>query len=349
MNNESMVYLNKVFSDLKVKSCPLMTGIVADSTNFNQQLTFFDGNNSDSGCSCSCDCGCGCNCSCNCNCGGTSPIDGDDDLNYVVESTEVIISDFDLACPSELSACNVTVDGMPVDGLDFFNERYMAGTNNLMSKISDCTCMERGLSTKAYLLICNVGNWNAKLTIAVRGSVFGCGSCRRFKLLMTTKDGYYVNVPGLSTFAASSICLPCTTGGIAPVINFSFHADGTLLNPEITSDPQTGGQCGLRLTGCLITEPIAEVQVTRQTLFRTNAESVNVPCDDIDKCREFPGVCGEDDDFGSATAVRNKCCEEECEPQKDDSGCGCCGNSSSGRNSRRSISCQYNGFNGFNF
>ncbi len=347
MNCESMVYLNKVFSDLRVKSCPLMTGITADSANFNQQLTFYDANSSSK--DCSCDCGC-CSCNCNCSCGGAMPLEPDEDMNFVIESTEVVIGDFDLADPAGLSSCNVTVDGMPVDGLDFFNERYMAGTNNLMSKVSDCTCMEKGLPTKAYLLICNVGNWNARLTIAVRGSVFSCGSCKRFKLVMTTKDGYYVNVPGLSTFAASSICLPCTTGGIAPVINFSFHADGNLLNPEITYDPQSGGQCGLRLTGCLITEPIAEIQVTRQTLFKTNAESVSVPCDDLDKCRENAGICGEDDGFGSANSIRNKCCECEekpAPPQPEPSACGCC--TTPGTGARKSISCQYNGFNGFNF
>ena len=56
MNNESMVYLTKVFSDLQAKSCPLMTEITANAANFNQQLTFFD--------DCDCNNGCGCGCGC---------------------------------------------------------------------------------------------------------------------------------------------------------------------------------------------------------------------------------------------------------------------------------------------
>lgn len=354
-----MVYLTKVFSDLQAKSCPLMTEITANAANFNQQLTFYDDCDCNNGCGNSCGCGCNCNCGCGC---GTNNIEIDEDANFAIETTQVIVSDFDLVCPHELEPCNVTVDGMPVDGLDFFNERYMAGTNDLMTRISDCTCMERGLPTKGYFLICNAGPWKAKLTIAVTGTVFGCGGSKRFKLCMTTKNEVFVNIPGTSTFAASSICLPCTTGGIAPVINFSFGAEGSLLNPCLTADPC--GQCNLMLTGCLVVEPEVDVQVTRQTLFRTSAETVNVPCDDIARCR----TCG--DDNGNVVAVTNKCCgpdhghdhecgcgcDDDCRPEVP--ACGCCGtttttgNSGCGGNSRnsgRSISCQFNGYNGCNF
>lgn len=331
-----MVYLTKVFSDLQAKSCPLMTEINANAANFTQQLTYFDNCDCDNGCNC----GCGCNCCCGC---PTNTIEIDEDANFAIETTEVIISDFDLVCPQELDACNVTVDGMPVDGLDFFNERYMAGTNDLMTRISDCSCMERGLPTKGYLLICNAGPWKAKLTIAVTGTVFGCGGSKRFRLCMTTRNEVYVNIPGTSTFALSSICLPCTTGGIAPVINFSFGADGSLLNPCLTVDPS--GSCNLNLTGCLVVEPVVDVQVTRQTLFTTTAETVNVPCDDIAKCRSC------DFDSGNAVAVANKCCGpvREAEPEEPSS-CGCCGGGNTSAQGRgRSVTAQFNGFNGCNF
>ena len=372
MNNESMVYLNKVFSDLRIGSCPLMSELTATSASFDQQLTFFEPADHDCQCGGNCNCGDCCKCCC-CKCGSSAvPLDLDDDLNFVIDSTEVIITDFDLENPSCLRTCNVTVDGIPVDDLEVFNERYMAGTNELMSRVGDCACMERGLPTKTFFLISGAGSWEARMSIIVRGSVFGCGACRRFKLVMNTRSGVFIDIPGTSTFATSELCLPCTTGGIAPVINFSFLAKATLLNPTLVIN--AGDSCSVTLRGCLITEPAADVQVTRQTLFRTDAQSVNIPCDDLERCRQAPGTCenGEDDD-SNAFQLRNRCCTNErdggrdtCEEKEHSCGCGCkedhhkdkCDNddrcsdecSARGRErNRRSISCQFNGRNGCSF
>lgn len=326
MCNETMVYLDKIFSNHTANSCPLMTEIFAHGETFNQQLTFFDEN----GCNNS-NCGCGCGC-----------FDVEEDWTFTVETTEVFINDFDLANPCDLSTQNVTVDGLPVDRLDSFNERYRAATSDLMTRISDCTCIEKGLPTKGYFLICNAGPWKAKLTIVIHGSAFTCGQCKRFKLCLTTKNGVHINIPGQSTFAVSSICLPCTTGGIAPVINFSFKADANLLNPCLEVDHC--GRCNLKLTGCLIVEPEVEIEVTRQTLFRTNAEVVNVPCDDLAKCEECSGTCDSRRD-SRPVRVRDKCCTDEngdrdCDRDKD------CDRD---RDRKNNICCQFNGRNGCTF
>lgn len=304
MNNQSMVYLNKIFSDLQIHSCPLMSSLTATEENFDQQLTFFDHKDD-----CNCDCGC-----------GRTISELSDDLDFVIDSSEVIVSDFDLAEPSCISPCNVTVDGIPVDAIDFFNERYMAATNDLMTRVSDCTCIERGRSTKGFFLISGIGGFKAKLTIILRGSVFGCGICKRFRLRLTTKNHVCVNIPGKTTFAVAELCLPCTTGGIAPIINFSFTAKANLLNPVICKE-ESSGLCGLTVKGCLVAEPIANVQVTRQTLFRTHAEAVNVPCDDLEKCRQTFD-CGEEDDDSNALRLRDRCCDDAVRRKRDDD-CGC--------------------------
>lgn len=379
MCNESTVYLTKVFSDLTAQSCPLMSQLIAEPCDFDQQLTFLDDQNNGCGCCGSC-CGCGC---CGC-CGGNcqAAFEITDDTDFAIESTEVFVSDFDLSDPYALKPCHVTVDGLAVDGIDLFNQRYMAATTDLMSRIGDCECMERGRSSKGFLLISGVGSWNARLTIVLRGSAFGCSGCRRFKLVLTTKDCVTIDIPGTSSFA-SDICLPCTTGGIAPVINFSFKAKARLLNPVLRAVPGAS-QCALRLIGSLITEPEAEIQVTRQTLFRTTAESVNMPCDDLARCRQAAGRCEncEDDDDSRAFRLRGRCCDDACREDDDEDddrsdGCGCgCERSERGergesrqngcgcdreddddcecrsRNSSsrsRSISCQWNGGCGCNF
>ncbi len=353
MNNESLVYLNKVFTDLEIKSCPLMTQVCTTPETFEQQLSVFDPQEETCGCSdCSCgDCSCchNCGCSCGCSCGCASDLDCSD-LNFVVDSTEVIISDFDLSCPSSIEPCNVTVDGIPVDMLEVFNERYMAATNDLMSRIGDCSCMESGNSTKGYLLISGVGGFHAKLSIILRGNVFSGGCCKKFKLVFTTRNNICFNIPGQSTFATSQLCLPCTTGGIAPIINFSFSANGTLLNPMITAC-QTNGNCNLSVTGCLVTEPIASVQVTRQTLFRLDAEALPVPCDDIEKCRQNIGECGLADDDSNAFSLRHRCCDDgrRTEQEADSCSCGCGCTTASRENRTTSIACQFNGRNGCNF
>lgn len=323
MCNESMVYLNKVFSDLHSESCPLLAELTASSENFNQQLTFLN----DCNCSCgdrnNCCCGCGCDC-----------FSMDDDMNFTVEKTEVFFTDFEMADPECLKPCQVTVDGIPVDEINFFNDKFMASTSELMDRVSDCVCVEKDAPTKGFFLICNAGPWKAKMTISVIGSVFGCGVCKRFKLCMTTKKDSCVLIPGSSTFAASRICLPCTKGGVAPVISFTFDAKGSVLNPEICIDP-CGGTCNLVLTGNLVAVPTVDVQVTRQTLFQLDANTVNIPCDDLEKCRECSGTCQQCNEAAAqavaeldARARDGNCCKTDCD---------------------KCTSFQFNGMNGCNF
>ena len=327
MKCESMVYLNKIFSNSEAHSCPLLGELTATSETFDQQLSFYE--------PADCSCGCGCNCnSCNC-------LEFGDDLNFVIDNTQVFVSDFLLEDPTSLATENVTVNGIPVDTLEYEGGRFIASTNALLSRISNCACLERGLSTKAMFLISDAGPWLAKLTIVVQGSVFGCGSCKKFKLIMTTSEGISINIPGTSTFAISDICLPCTTGGIAPIINFSFLANASLLNPVITTDTGTG-TCNVILTGALVTEPAATIQVTRQTLFQIDAEPVSAPCDDLRRCSQSPGVCTcQQDPISPCNPCCNTCSNGVSAISAATEGdCGC------DEPCHTEICCQFNGMNG---
>ncbi|MGN0658503.1 MAG: hypothetical protein ACI4LA_02745 [Emergencia sp.] len=350
--NESMVYLTKVFSDQQVKSCPLMRTLTTSPACFDQQLTLMEGS------------GCGCSSSSCC-------AEISEDTTFAIESTEVFISSFDLAHPEDLMAQDVTVNGLPVDSIETFNERYMASTNNLMSRISDCECMERGESTKGFMLVSCAGPWKARLTLVIRGSLFTCSGCKKFKLILTSRKGTEVTIPGTSTFAADDICLPCTTGGIAPIINFSFSAEGRLLNPELMRCGEASEErssCALILTGSLITEPVIHVQVTRQTLFRTPDERVKVPCDDLARCAQAPGRCScEEDDDSNALRLSGRCCDDACreeeeeedecrrERRRDEDDCGCRRERRRDEDDRRRRSCadsvsfQWNGCCGCRF
>ncbi len=333
---DSMVYLNKVYSNLEVPSCPIVTEITTTPECFEQQLVFFDEREDKH------NCGCGCHHSFYGNFG--SSFNWGDNLTYNIESTEVLFTDFDIASPENLTAEDITVDGIPVDEVDYFNERYMVSTNELMTRISDCACMKKGLPTRAYLLLTNNCNWKARVTIVLRGEVSGCGICRRFKLIMKSKDNKNICIPANTTFATPSLCLPCTTNGISPIINFSFTANGTFLNPVIQKTPSDKG-CELTLSGMLVTEPELRLQVTRQTLFKTDSEVVNVPCDDIEKCKRAFDCCT-DDEGDHPYHLKDRCCVQE--EYHDDE---CCGQ----RNEKqavphdRDIACQFNGYNGCRF
>ena len=342
MKCESMVYLNQIFTNLETQSCPLPGELTADSTNFTQQLTFFDPADGAGRSSGNCGCGCGCNCGCDCGCGCGNGIDFEDDLTFVPENVQVFVTNFALADPETFPAANVTVNGIPVDTLTASGDRFTATTDTLMPQIENCACLERGQSTKAMLLIQGAGPWVAKLTLVVYGSVFGCGACKRFKLVMTTQDGVSIDIPGTSTFAVSQLCLPCTKGGLAPEIQFSFLATATLLNPVITTDPEAG-TCNVTLTGALVAEPAAAIQVTRETLFTIDADAVPQPCDDLARCIQAPGTCTCAEDF---PLPANPCCDDRCgggvgienggTGTANTDGCGC----------QESICCQFNGING---
>lgn len=348
MKCEPMVYLNQVFTDLEAPSCPLPGELTAASDTFTQQLSFYEPTD-DNGCSCNCNCGCSCS---------ENGIDFSDDLTFVPESTQVFVTNFTLSDPQSFQSGNVTLNGLPVDTLTIAGDRYLAATDSLEDQIANCTCLEKGQSTKAMLLIQGAGPWLAKLTIVVYGSVFGCGTCKRFKLVMSTREGVSIDIPGTSTFAVSQLCLPCTKGGIAPVISFSFLAKATLLNPVITTDPEAG-TCSVTLTGTLVAEPAASIQVTRETLFTLDAKTVMQPCDSLAKCRQASGTCTCAADF---PIPANPCCDDACgntgRPQEmPENNCGCSAGCSCERAAVSSpeevhgcrqpqICCQFNGVSG---
>lgn len=334
MKCKSLVWLNQVFSNLTSPSCPLPGTLTADSTTFTQQLSFYDPVD-DSGCSC----GGGCGCSCGCGCSNHN-IEFTDDLSFVIENTQAFISAFTLENPENLSTANVTINGIPVDELTVSGDQYTVSLNTLMPQIENCTCMEKGQSTKAMLLIQGAGPWLAKLTIVIYGSVFGCGICKKFRLVMTSRPGVSIDIPGASTFAVSQLCLPCTKGGETPVVQFSFQANASLLNPVITTDTGSG-PCNVILTGTLIAEPSASIQVTRETLFAIDGDAIPQPCDDLERCRQAPDICTCAADF---PIPPNPCCDDsfsepEARPTGDGDSCGCsC--------QQNQICCQFNGVNG---
>lgn len=348
MKCESLVYLNQVFSDLEAPSCPLPGELTADSTTFTQQLSFYDPADID-GCGCGCNCGCGCGCGC-----GDNGIDFTDDLTFVIENTQVFVTNFALTNPEGLTAGNVTLNGLPVDTLTVAGDRFTATTDAVETQITNCACLERGQSTKAMLLIQGAGPWTAKLTIVVYGSIFGCGTCKKFRLVMTTREGVSIDIPGTSTFAVSQLCLPCTKAGIAPEIQFSFLAKATLLNPVITTDTGSG-PCNVILSGALVAEPAAAIQVTRETLFTIDAAAVPQPCDDLARCNQAPGTCTCAADF---PVPASPCCDDGCGGGEGNTcdgagttsgGCSCscgCGGGDDCGCQKTQICCQFNGVNG---
>lgn len=241
-------------------------------------------------------------------------------------------------CPNELGPNNVTVNGYNVDAVTVFNERYLAGTSDLMPNVSKCSCSEKGLSSPGFFMIEDVGPWIGKISVVIKGTAYGCGSCKKFRLCISSKGSIPIEISGCSTFAIPCISLPCTVDGMAPVINFQFDAIGSLLMPSITSCGNEG--CSVTLCGKLVIEPTVELQVTRQTLFKTNAEQVMLPCDDLALCNQCSDNCGCNNNNSNCNNNNCNTTNSNCNNGDSSDECPSC------RKTHEMLCCQFNGFNG---
>lgn len=335
---QNLVYMDKVFSLNESNSCPILYNIDTsgnNARNFTTTLNTNKINGCNSGCGCTTNCGCGNGCGSNCTiccvCTTDSPIKLDSDAVFKIDNTRVVTEDFFLSNNSSIQPCQVTVDGYPVDFVDRFGDEYIAGTGELLTNISKKKCMERGLPTKAFMMLCNIGVWAMKLRIIVEGTVNSRGQTSRFCAEVATKPTIAITLPHSSTsnFAIPQLSLPCTVRGISPTIRFQFGACIAAQNVSLHyhgSDCDCGCNCGcdgdndgdrgrnrepLSLRANLIIEPIVNVEVVRQSLFDISAREMIACCDDLAGAEEG---CGCD-------------CDHDCNCGHE---CGCGGNQGCG-------------------
>jgi hypothetical protein len=291
-----LTYIDKVFSFNQDTSCPLLFNLNTGGENADdfQVKLLLDG----------CDC-------------SNVPCTLTRDAVFEIDNTFVVVEYFNTRPPGNIIASQITLNGFPVDAVSFSNGQYTAKTANVLSRIQKDRCLDKGLPTKVFFLINNVGPWDFRATYVLEGTVTTGGRLCKFRAeISNTPDSPNTSLPpsALSNFAIRNLSLPCAINGIAPDINFQFNARINLVNPRLVVNCETcpppipvngveGEQeetklfppfpcypcppcppvvnplnCTVSLVTALAIEPEIHVETVRRTLFCLNACEGLQPC-----------------------------------------------------------------------
>lgn len=228
---------------------------------------------------------------------------------FEIDNSFVAVEYFNTRPPGNISAAQVTVDGFPVDSVNFTNGQYTAATSNVLPQVQNDRCLDRGLPTKAFFLISNAGPWDFRATYVLEGTVNTNGRLCRFRAEISNAPGSpnsMLPAGSLSSFAVPNLSLPCAINGVAPNILFQFSAKINLVNPRLVvncglltandlasaeeaaaSDlacqsiigPIFSNNCRVSLVSTIAVEPVVHVETVRRTLFCINACEGLQPCD----------------------------------------------------------------------
>lgn len=203
---------------------------------------------------------------------------------FEIDNSFVTVVYFNTRPPGNISAAQVTVDGFPVDSVNFTNGQYTAVTTNVLPQVQNDRCLDRGLPTKTFFLISNAGPWDFRATYVLEGTVNTNGRLCRFRAEISNAPGTPNSMlpsGSLSSFAVPNLSLPCAINGVAPNILFQFSAKINLVNPRLVVNCEllTANDCSVSLVSTLAVEPVVHVETVRRTLFCINACEGLQPCD----------------------------------------------------------------------
>ncbi len=272
--DNNFVYLNKIFYNKQEKGSPILVPLNSLASELTQQLTI-DSNmctTAVSGCNIS-------NCNCCCDFALTA------DTTFDISNSYAIARSLVLAPEAELTAEDVTVEGIPITALTRNGNQYIGDLSSIMSDITKCACHSpcSKVCPGNYLMITASGPWQLNATIVIEGTVYNSGHSCHFKICFDTVSNIPLEIPGSATFAFCGVEIPCQVSGISPSLIFDFDACIKILNPEITINC-TGDACIPVLTGSIVVTPAVGLQITRPSLFNLGPCEVEMPCDDLGQC-----------------------------------------------------------------
>lgn len=220
--------------------------------------------------------------------GGCCPTGLSSDAVFEIQKSYVQVDCFSVnetAAPGEASAVitpeNVTVNGLAVEGVTQNNGVYTADITNIPLNPS---CLARGLSSKAFILLQDIGSLRLRLRLGFEGVVRSCGTLYRFKVYIANNESILLP-PGLTaSFAVAEANIPCTENGNAPVLTFRFGGVAEVINPVLTAtvtdeaDPCNGITVNLAAT--LGLTPTVYAEVVRNTLMMIQGAELldDCPC-----------------------------------------------------------------------
>ena len=197
-----------------------------------------------------------------------------------------------------ISPENVTVNGLPVDGVTVTAGRYIADVTTALSSLTNPTCVAQGLPSKAYILLQGIDNLQMRLRFGFEGVVRSCGTLYRFKVYLANNETLLLPAEQTTSFAVAEANSPCAEYGYAPVISFRFGGRAAVINPQLSvtvvdeADPCNGIR--LDLTATLGITPLVYAEVVRSTLMLVDGAELGDDC-----------TCGMD---GFSLYANNDCC-----------------------------------------
>lgn len=333
--NDNFVYLNKIFYNEKENSSPIITALDSATAEHAQQLNISSNlckstpaPPRQSSCNCNNNTVRAINTNCCCDCCCDFAVTAD--TTFDITNSYVIVHSYNLTTPADLTAADVTIEGLPITELTVSGNQFTGNISGILPQIMGCSCKPACANTCSgnFIMITAAGPWELSATIVVEGNVYRSGSSCQFRICFNTAEGSLLAVTGAASFAFCGIDIPCQISGMAPYLMFDFDACVKLLNPAINVTC-TEGVCTPVLTGSLVITPTVSLQIVRPSLFNLGECEVPISCDDFGQCNPCnlaEAECIEPSD--------NCCCNDNTrkEPQQADG-----------------ISCQYCGTNGFGF
>ena len=239
-----------------------------------------------------------------CNGGSTCcPAGLSSDAVFEIRKTYVQVDCFSVdetATPGAPSAVitpqNVTVNGITVAGVTQSNGVYTADISNVPL---NAACLAKGLPSKAFILLQDIGSLILRLRLGFEGVVRSCGTLYRFKVYLANNASIALPEALTASFAVAEANIPCTENGNAPVLSFRFGGSAEVINPTLSvavtdeTDPCNGIRVNLAAT--LGLTPAVYAEVVRNTLMLIQGAEL---CDDC--------PCGLS---GFSIFAGNECCD----------------------------------------
>lgn len=193
----------------------------------------------------------------------------DTSSQFDIESIKVTIKSFVLSGP--VQANSVLVNGTPI--VSSLDENSLIA--NIPTTFLDENCSYCDKGTKVSILLNSLQSWNFIAKIDICGKVTTNSTTCKFKIFFTNDvpDGS-INVNSPSTFVAPEICLPNSNEYSPIILDVRFSASSQLIAPSLSailSDPADPTSIVLTLTGNLILNPSANMQIIQNTKVCFNA------------------------------------------------------------------------------
>lgn len=179
---------------------------------------------------------------------------------FTIESTKITIKNFSYTGTPATSS--VLIDGTPVLTV-VTTPNGVAATVNPNILNPDCSKCNKG--TNASLILNQLSPWSFIADIRLCGKVTTNGNTCKFRMSVANVLSVPATVATPSTFVAPDLCLPPVKNSTPITIDVNFSSSAQLLNQVITPTTNAAGVVVPVLTGSIMLNTSADMEVLQNT------------------------------------------------------------------------------------